>query len=108
MGVTPMYRTKKCKCGCGRVGRFHTYATSACRQRAYRQRKKEYIDVKAKTVSSWLIDMFGSDNCQPIFDNLNRVAGDKNCSHIDNALEHLVYLVQAKLAKQTRKNRRVE
>jgi len=108
MGVTPMYRKKTCKCGCGRVGRFHTYATSACRQRAYRQRQKKNIDIKAATVSSWLIDMFGADKCEPIFESLNKISGDKNCSHIDNALEHLVYLVQDKIRKETRKQRRVE
>jgi len=102
------YKKRECACGCGRVGQFEKYATSACRQRAYRKRKKENIDIKAKTVSSWLIDMFGADKCEPIFENLNQVSGDKNCSHIDNALEHLVYLVQDKMRKETRKQRRIE
>ena len=102
------YKKRECACGCGRVGQFEKYATSACRQRAYRQRKKKNIDIKAATVSSWLIDMFGADKCEPIFENLNKISGDKNCSHIDNALEHLVYLVQDKIRKETRKQRRVE
>lgn len=108
MDATKNYIKKSCECGCGRVGHFAKYATSACRQRAYRQRKKKYIDVKAATVSSWLIDMFGKEQCEPIFESLNKISGDKNCSHIDAALEHIVYLVQDKIRKETRKQRRIE
>ena len=102
-----MYHKKTCACGCGRVGRFHTYATNACRQRAYRNRKVEHIDIKAKTVSSWLIDMFGEDDCQPIFNHLNEVSGNKATKHIDDALEQLIYLFQARITKLEKKARRV-
>src|SRR4029450_4785763 len=101
------YKKRTCECGCGRVGQFQKYATSACRQRAYRKRKKDYITVKAQTVSSWLIDMFGKEKGEPIFAELNHIAGDKNCHHIDNALEQIVYLVQDKIRKEQRKAKRL-
>jgi len=107
MGVTPMYRKKTCACGCGRVGRFHTYASNACRQRAFRKRKKSYIDIKAGAVSSMLIDIFGEDICNPIFDDLNQISGDKNTKHVDDALEKLIYAMQHKI-NLTKKARRVE
>lgn len=107
MGVAPMYKTKECKCGCGRVGKFHTYASNACRQRAFRQRQKKHIDLKAKSVSSMLIDIFGADNLKIVFAELNQIPGDKSCKHIENALEQLVYLIQHEINKSARKGRRI-
>lgn len=101
------YRKKQCDCGCGRVGYFAKYATNACRQRAYRKRKNQTIDGHAKAVSTWLIDMFGEEQCTPIFDHLNQVPGNKNCQHIDAALEQIVYLVQAEFNRLNKKARRV-
>lgn len=91
------YKKKTCACGCGRVGHFAQYATNACRQKSYRERKKRYADIKAKTVSSWLIDMFGHDACEYLFAELNQIPGYQNNVHLDNALEQLVYLTERKI-----------
>jgi len=101
------YKKKQCACGCGRAGEFAKYATNACRQRAYRKRKVQYIDVKAATVSTWLIDLFGAEDCQPIFDCLNKISGNQNVKHADEALEKIVYLVQSRITKLEKKARRV-
>ena len=101
------FHKKSCACGCGRVGEFSKYSSNACRQRAFRQRKLKNIDIKAATVSSWLVDMFGNDDCQPIFENLNHISGNKNVQYADEALEGLIYLFQAKITKLERKARRV-
>ena len=101
------YKKRECACGCGRVGQFEKYSSNACRQRAFRQRKLKNIDIKAATVSSWLVDMFGNDDCQPIFENLNHISGNKNVQYADEALEKLIYLFQARITKLERKARRV-
>jgi len=101
------WKKKPCACGCGRVGEWSKYATNACRQKAYRRRKNEHIDIKAKTVSTWLIDLFGDEECRQIFDDLNQISGNKNTKHVDDALEKIVYLVQAKLTAAQKKVRRV-
>lgn len=101
------FKKKLCACGCGRVGEFSKYATSACRQRAYRKRKNDFIDIKAKAVSSWLVDMFSEDEMKPIFDDLNKISGNQNVKHCDDALEKLVYLMNHKLTAANKKNRRI-
>jgi len=102
------WKKKPCACGCGRVGEWSKYATNACRQKAYRKRKTQNIDVKAQTISSWLVDIFGPENCNPIFADLNEIVGKKNTKLASDALEKLVYLVQSEINKNKRKNRRVE
>lgn len=94
-----MLHQQECLCGCGRVGYFQKYASNACRQKAYRNRKRNYIDVKAQSVSSMLIDMFGSAACEPIFEALNQISGDKNTMHVDDALEQIIYLTQSQIRK---------
>lgn len=102
------FRTKQCACGCGRVGEFAQYATAACRQRAYRQRKKEYNTVKAQSVSGWIIDMFGEDDAQNVFSHLNELKGEENIKRATAALEQLVYLMEAKIRREKSKVRRVK
>jgi len=93
----------ECECGCGRVGHFQKYATPACKQRAYRNRKKAYSTKKIETVSTWLTDMFGFDQVAPIFEHLNQVTGMRNTAHVTTAIEKLVYLSQAAINKATKK-----
>ena len=101
------YRKKECACGCGRVGYFSQYATNACRQKAYRRRKRDNVQTKYETLSSFLVDLFGIDDCQPIFENLNQLTGKKNVQFAAEAIEQIVYLTQSKINQDSKKARRV-
>jgi hypothetical protein len=101
------YREKKCACGCGRVGRFHTYASSACRQRAYRTRKISYTNTKAQTVVQWMNEQFGHDKVNPVIDTLSKITGKKNTVHLIDALEQIVYLTELKIRRENRKDKRL-
>lgn len=101
------YLEKKCACGCGRVGRFHTYASSACRQRAYRTRKTSYTHKKAQTVVSWMCEQFGNKKIDPVINSLSKITGKKNTAHLIDALEQIVYLTELKIRRENRKEKRL-
>lgn len=103
----PHMREKPCR-QCGRVGHWHTFCSDACKQKAYRERKREYTDTHARTVSAWLVEMFGENDCAPIWNDLNSITGQSNIKAVNAALEKIVYLTQSKVRKETAKARRIK
>lgn len=88
-GQRVVYRSKHCPT-CGRVGRFHTYCSNACKQKAYRGRKVAIADGTCKTVSYYLVEEFGEHKCTDIFAHLNSITGKRNQEHVNAALIDII------------------
>ena len=88
------YKSKHCP-SCGRVGRFHTFCSNACKQKAYRKRKQEIMLGNIAGTSSMLIDVIGMDAAMPVFEDLNKISGKDNLRHSAAAIEKIVYAINA-------------
>lgn len=92
------YRQKTCP-SCGRVGEFHTFCSGACKQKAYRERKKERNAGEYRALDSYLREDFSRDDYIAITDGLNCVYGEDNAKAVNDALLLMVQVYHNKINK---------
>ena len=90
------WKQKPCKT-CGRVGEWSMYCSDACKQKAYRKRKVERMLGNISGVSSMLIDLIGEEDALGVFYRLNQISGKVNQERAGQAIEQIIYSVQAKI-----------
>jgi len=92
---------KACK-GCGelKVDRAGSYCSPACKQKAYRRRKKEAAVKRSDRVSQLLIKEIGMDNACYVFEQLNKVYGEKLIEAVDLAVLGIIDGYRIRMSKE--------
>lgn len=100
------YSEKRCVV-CGRVGEWHTYCSDACKQKAYRERRKEKNAGEFRALDSYLREDLPSEDYAFVIDALNRVYGEDNALAVNDAVIRLVETYHAKIVKARKVGRRL-
>jgi len=100
-----VYSEKTCP-ACGGVGRFHTYCSNKCKQKAYRQRLERDKRNLTATVCAVISEDFSEHEAKLIFSLLNTVKSKRECHAVDQALRIITngYRQKVHRAKNVRKN----
>jgi len=93
-----MARTRANKCFiCGRVGVWGKTCSPACKQKLYRKNMEEKRLGSLTGISAMLIDLIGEDDAYGVFHKLNEISGKTNQKNAGDAVEQIIYAIQAKI-----------
>ena len=95
------FRSKTCPV-CGGVGRFHTYCSAACKQKAYRQRVAKKRELLTQTVCSALVEDMGVGDAMQVFNELNQIPFANHVGHVDEAIRLIINSYRHKISELER------
>lgn len=96
------FRSKVCPV-CGGVGRFHTYCSPACKQKAYRQRIAKKRELLTQAVCAALVEDMGEDNAMMVFNELNQIPFANHVGHVGEAMGIVINSYRQKITELERR-----